>query len=73
MWDFRRMSLFKFPKHTFIVKIHLSGTGRVGVLKTFSWKSKMKNVVKYDVYLDIWRMLSISVIQYRMLRENPET
>ena len=33
-------------------------------LKTFSWKSKMKNVVKYCVYLDILLTGSIYVTKY---------
>ena len=52
-------------------KIHLSGAGFVGAQKVcfedFSkdmlLKSKMKNVVKYCVYLDILLMGSIYVIK----------
>ena len=40
-------------------------------IKTFSWKSKMKHVVKYDLYLHILLMRSIYVIKSTFLRGNP--
>ena len=39
--------------------------------KDISWKSKMENVVKYYVYLDILLMGSIYVIKSTFLRGNP--
>ena len=41
-------------------------------LKTFSWKSKMKNVVKYCVYQDILLRVSICGTKCRFFKENPE-
>ena len=41
------------------------------VLRACSWKSKMKNVVKSCVYLDILRMGSTYVIKSTFLRASP--
>ena len=61
-------------------EIHLFGAGSAGAkrcvlrtsVKTFSWKSKMKPVVKYGVYLDILLMGSTYVIKYVFLMETPD-
>ena len=42
-------------------------------LKTCSWKSKVKNAVKYDDYLDILLVGSIYVTQYAFFKENTKS
>ena len=59
------MSLFKSSKQTFLAPAEPAPERCIFLIcvKTFSWKSKMKHVVKYDVYLDILLMVSIYEIK----------
>ena len=41
-------------------------------IKTLAWKSKIKNVVKYDAYLDILLVGSIYVTTYRFVKEKKQ-
>ena len=59
------MLLYKSGRYTFLASS--AGASKVcynDCIKTFFWKSKMKHVVKSDVYLDILLMGSIYVIKY---------
>ena len=63
---------FYFQEHAFrkVGKMHLSAAGSAGARqvcfedlnKDMFWKSKVKHVVEYDVYLDILLMGSIYAI-----------
>jgi len=65
------MSLEKFEKYIFLAPA--SPAPKRCVLrtfqKTFSWKSKMKPVVKYGVYWDILLRVPIYVTKCRLFKE----
>ena len=68
------MSLLKVSKHTFWAPAEPAPKRCIFriCLKTFSWKSKMKNVVKYCVYQDILLRVSIYVTTCQFFKENPQ-
>ena len=70
-----KIPLFKSPKHIFLAPA--KSTPERYIFQTFpktcSWKSRMKNIVKYDVYLDILLVGCIYVTKYRFCKESPKS
>ena len=63
-----------------VPNIHLFGTGSAGARKVYFedlnqdmfLKSKMKHAGTYDIYSDILLMVSICVLTYDCVKENPD-
>ena len=68
LWTSRKLSLFKFQQHIFpgARKVYFPDLSKEMFLEV-----QMKNVVQFDVYLDILRVGSICVTTYLLFKENP--